>query len=63
MKWESAQGGEGAAWAEGFYPHVYFESGRLGLRRGEVEGVVEVVSREGEEGWEVALSRVGEFLV
>ena len=71
LRWESPDASVcGTRDGEGMFPHLYFydhdvEGGRerLWLRRNEVVEVKEIVSREGEEGWEKALGESGEWLM
>jgi uncharacterized protein (DUF952 family) len=63
LKWESPDGRAGKEGDAMVFPHAYFPDGRLGLSDAEVEGVREVVSTEGEEGWEDALGRLDGWLI
>lgn len=64
VRWESPDAKIcGPRDGEGMFPHVYFVDGRLGLRSDEVEGVRELVSEVGEEGWVSALERSEGWLV
>lgn len=72
LRWETPDAKVcGTREGEGLFPHLYFYDGedpglgatRLWLRKGEVEGVREVVSERGVEGWEGSLGELGAWLV
>lgn len=64
VRWESPDASIcGPREGEGLFPHVYFADGRLGLSAEEVEGVRELVSEVGEEGWVAGLKRLEAWLV
>ena len=64
VRWESPDAKIcGPREGEGMFPHVYFPDGRLGLGHGEVDGVREVVSPEGEDGWDGGLGRLDGWMV
>ncbi|ETN36843.1 uncharacterized protein HMPREF1541_07830 [Cyphellophora europaea CBS 101466] len=64
LRWESPDAKVcGSRDGEGMFPHVYFADGRLGLSDREVQSVREVVSEQGQLGWEAALAGLESWLV
>ena len=63
LKWESPDAKVcGSRPDEGLFPHLYFES-RLYLNSAEVEDVKSVASKAGEDGWDVGLLDLGDWLI